>query len=91
MSRIGKRVRDAVNPLSTAATRWWCHSALRYGLTGHGRPARQARAARLRMHQAAGPAPSAELMAARAAAIDQLLARQDGEPPTAAADRRGPA
>jgi hypothetical protein len=73
MSRIGKRVRDAVNPLSTAATSWWCHSALRYRLTGYGRPPR------LPSHQAAGRAPSAEAMAARAAAVDQLLARQDGE------------
>ena len=36
MSRIGRRVRAAVNPLSTAATRWWCHSAVRHMLTGYG-------------------------------------------------------
>ena len=36
MNRIGRRMRAAVNPVSTAATRWWCHSALRHMLTGYG-------------------------------------------------------
>jgi hypothetical protein len=36
MSWIGRRTRAAVNPVSTAATRWWCHSALRHMLTGYG-------------------------------------------------------
>lgn len=36
MSRIGRRLRNAVNPVSTAVTRWWCHSATRYMLSGHG-------------------------------------------------------
>jgi hypothetical protein len=34
MSRLGSRVRAAVNPASTAATRWWCHAPLRQMLTG---------------------------------------------------------
>jgi hypothetical protein len=34
MNRIGRRISAAVNPVSTAATRWWCHSAIRHTLTG---------------------------------------------------------
>ena len=29
-------LRDLVNPVSTAATEWWCHSALRNLLLGNG-------------------------------------------------------
>ena len=29
-------VRDLVNPVSTAATEWWCHSAVRNVLMGNG-------------------------------------------------------
>jgi hypothetical protein len=29
VSPVGRRVREAVNPYSTAFTRWWCHSAWR--------------------------------------------------------------
>jgi len=43
MNRIRRRVSAAVNPVSTAVTRWWCHSALRHMLTGHGPTARQRR------------------------------------------------
>jgi hypothetical protein len=75
MSRIGRRVRAAVNPASTAATGWWCHSALRHMLTGYGPTARQRRFIRHRMIQGTGSAPSAGQMKARAAAINQLLAR----------------
>jgi len=89
MSRIGRRVRAAVNPVSTAATGWWCHSALRHMLTGYGPTARQRRIIRRGMMQsadrtpaaghppAADSTPSAEQMKARAAAIDQLIARDD--------------
>ena len=69
MSRIERRVRDAVNPLSTALTHWWCHSALRRRLTGHGPTPSQRRLVRY------APAPSAEQMKARRAAIDELLGR----------------
>ena len=79
MSRIGRRVRAAVNPVSTAATRWWCHSAVRHMLTGYGPTARQRRLIRHgTIHGAAGT-PSAGQLKARAAAIDQLLARDDHE------------
>ena len=76
MSRFWRRVRAAVNPVSTAVTRWWCHSAVRHQLTGYGPTARQRRLARYRVYRsgpAVGPRPSAELMKARAAAIDALL------------------
>ena len=43
MNRIRRRVNAAVNPLSTAVTGWWCHSAVRQVLTGHGPTARQRR------------------------------------------------
>jgi hypothetical protein len=71
------RVRAAVNPVSTAVTRWWCHSALRHLLTGHGPTTRQRRLIRRGVSQHASRAPSAEQMKERAAAIDQLLARDD--------------
>jgi hypothetical protein len=73
MSRIVRCVRTAVNPVSTAATGWWCHSALRHMLTGYGPTARQRSFSRRGMIQSVGRAPSAEQMKARAAAIDQLL------------------
>jgi hypothetical protein len=73
MSGVGRRVRAAVNPLSTAATRWWCHSAIRHMLTGYGAAARPRRFTRREMIQSAGRTSSAEQMKARAAAIDQLL------------------
>jgi hypothetical protein len=65
------RVRAAVNPVSTAVTRWWCHSALRHLLTGHGPTRRQRRLIR------GGASPTSQQMKERAAAIDQLLARDD--------------
>jgi hypothetical protein len=77
MSRIGRRVRAVVNPASTAATGWWCHSAVRHMLTGYGPTARQRRFIRHRMIQVTGSAPSAGQMKARAAVINQLLARDD--------------
>jgi hypothetical protein len=43
MNRIRRSLNAAVNPMSTAATRWWCHSALRHALTGHGPTASQRR------------------------------------------------
>jgi hypothetical protein len=73
LSRIERRVRAAINPVSTAATRWWCHSALRHMLTGHGPTARQRALIRHGAIRRAVGTPSAEQMEARAAAIDQLL------------------
>lgn len=74
MNRIRRSVNAAVNPMSTAVTRWWCHSALRHVLTGHGPTARQRRLIR---HGTPGvpSAPSAEQMEARKRAIDDLLGR----------------
>ena len=80
MNRIRRSLNAAVNPVSTAATRWWRHSALRHTLTGHGPTARQRRLIR---H---GPSavrftPSTEQMeaqmAARKKAIDDLLAKRE--------------
>ena len=79
MSRIRRRVRTLVNPVSTAATKWWCHSAMRHMLTGYGPTARQRPFIRGGMTQGSGSTPSAEQMKARAAAIDQLRDRDDHE------------
>jgi hypothetical protein len=78
MNRIRRSLNAAVNPMSTAATRWWCHSALRHALTGHGPTASQRRLIR---HGPPGvPASaSAEQMAARKRAIDGLLSRDEHE------------
>jgi hypothetical protein len=87
VNRLRRQVSAAVNPVSTAATRWWCHSALRHLLTGYGPTARQ----RPFINRGtpvirpgtpgAGFTPSAEQMAeqmkARANAIDDLLGRDD--------------
>ena len=73
MNRIGPRVRAEVNPLSTAATRWWCHSALRHILTGYGPTARQRRLIRRGTIRRAGFTPSAEQVKVRAEAIDELV------------------
>lgn len=77
MNGAGRRVRAAVNPASTALTRWWCHSAVRHLLTGHGPAARQRAVIRGRMTQGTVPALSAEQRRARAGAIDELLSRED--------------
>ena len=86
MNRLRRRVSAAVNPASTAATRWWCHSALRHLLTGYGPTARQRRFMSrgtpvTRPGAPGGFTPSAEQMAeqmkARAKAIDDLLGSDD--------------
>jgi hypothetical protein len=73
LTQIGRRVRAAVNPVSTAATGWWCHSALRHRLTGYGPTARQRRLIRHGMVRGTARVPSAGQMKERAAAIDQIL------------------
>lgn len=87
MSSIERRVRAAVNPVSTAVTGWWCHSSLRHRLTGHGpSPGQRQRIRRgtaLRI-------PSPEQMKARAAAIDELLSRDDPAVARRGMSRRGP-
>ena len=83
MTGIRRRVNAAVNPMSTAFTRWWCNSALRHVLTGHGPTARQRRNMRRgaptmgRRTGATIVAPSLEQMDARRRAIDKLLSRDD--------------
>lgn len=76
MNRIRRRISAAVNPASTAATRWWCHSDLRRTLTGYGPTAKQRRLIR---REARGVVftPSAEQIKARASAIDELLGRDN--------------
>jgi hypothetical protein len=74
MDRIRRRLNAVVNPVSTAASRWWCHSSLRRVLTGHGPTARQKRAIRHSV-RGTGSTPSAEQMEKRRKAIDDLLSR----------------
>jgi hypothetical protein len=74
MNPIERRVRAAVNPVSTAATRWWCQSAMRHRLTGHGPTAAQRQLIRRGLRDASRT-PSAEQPKARAGAIDELLDR----------------
>lgn len=76
MSKIGRRVRAAVNPVSTAATRWWCQSGMRRVMTGYGPTAKQRRLIR-EVRRGTGPMPNPEQMKARAAAIDRLLGQDD--------------
>jgi hypothetical protein len=76
MNRIRRSVNAAFNPVSTAATRWWCHSALRHTLTGHGPTARQRRLIRHVPPGVRVPASPAQ-MEARKKAIDDLLARDE--------------
>jgi hypothetical protein len=77
VNRVERRLRAAVNPVSTAVTRWWCHSALRHMLTGHGPTTSQRRLPRRDMIRGSGSTPSAEQMATRREAIDELLGRDD--------------
>jgi hypothetical protein len=80
VNRIERRIRNMVNPYSTAFAGWWCHSA-RYlplirtvsGVRGAARPPR--RAAEAYRHVPAGQ------MAARRAAIDAVLASQERPSP----------
>jgi hypothetical protein len=81
MNPIERRVRAAVNPVSSAATRWWCMSGMRHLLTGHGPTAKQRRLIRRGMRGIPVTA-SAEQMKARAAAIDQLMASPHSTPGT---------
>jgi hypothetical protein len=78
MNRIARRMSAAVNPVSTAAARSWCQSAIRRLLTGYGPAARPRRLIRDRS-RGSGFTPSAGQMKARAAAIDELLGRDDQE------------
>jgi hypothetical protein len=92
MNNIRRRVSAAVNPASTAVTRWWCSSATRHLLTGHGPAAGHRRLikAEVRARRAgrglgdAGFMPPAAPMKARKRAIGELMASLPGpagEPP----------
>lgn len=86
MNSIRRRVRAAVNPVSTAVTRWWCYSATRHLLTGHGPTARHRRLikAKVRARRAghglrnAGFVPPGAQMKVRRRAIDELMASLPG-------------
>jgi hypothetical protein len=78
MTQLGRRLRTIVNPVSTAASEWWCHSGLRRMLTGYGPTARQRRLVRDEIRRRKDQAPSAQQakqMRMRAAAIDELTRR----------------
>lgn len=86
MNQLRRRVNAAVNPWSTRATRWWCHSGVRHLLTGYGPTARQRRLMSRGTPVTRPGAPgtgftaSAEQMKqvrARASAIDDLMGRDD--------------
>lgn len=53
MKTVERRVRALVNPWSSALTRWWCHSAVRFAVTGYG-----PRAGRCRRHDVVRPVPA---------------------------------
>jgi hypothetical protein len=83
VNQIERRVRNVINPYSTAFARWWCDSG-RYLLAGtksHG-PARAVRPGRLKVGQLRSRVSEAE-MARRRAALDALLAetRDERQPP----------
>jgi hypothetical protein len=81
MNAIERRLRAAVNRVSTAITRWWCQSAMRHLLTGHGPSANQRR---LRRHTARAAARTRAQHAARATAQHATRATAQGADRTAA-------
>ena len=85
MNRIEGRIRNLINPYSTAFARWWCHSG-RYLIPGNRAAARSRR--RPAMPRRAQGVPDASAgrsatdlwiaaQAARRAAVDELLASMD--------------
>ena len=77
MLRIERRIRAAINPVSTTVTRWWCHSSWRHALTGYGPVPRKRQVIRHETVRQTGRVPSAAGMKERVAAIDELLAQDD--------------
>jgi hypothetical protein len=75
MNQAWRRVCAAVNPVSTAATRWWCLSGVRHMLTGNGPTGRQRQLIRDQRRRIAAATLSAEQNKVRAEMIDQLLGR----------------
>jgi hypothetical protein len=77
MNQAWRHVCAAVNPVSTAATRWWCLSGLRRMLTGYGPTSQQRQLIRDRRRRIAASTLSAEQNKVRAQMIDELLGRDD--------------
>lgn len=85
MNRIERRVRNMINPYSTAFARWWCHSGrymrLARMITGNKAAAQSGlrgpatRSASGGAPEACGIHPPTSSMTARRAAIDAVLAR----------------
>jgi len=71
-----RRIRNAINPLSTGFTRWWCHSDLRAVLNGRPRGAYRHRGWR-----PGDPVPpmDEDVRRARIAAIERIMAHDDPE------------
>ncbi len=80
MSSFERRVRNTINPYSTAFSRWWCQSG-RYlapvrMITGHYRAGRYAAGpARPRPRATAGSVPPPAVMDGRRAALDAQAMR----------------
>jgi hypothetical protein len=80
MNRIERRIRNMINPYSTAFAGWWCHSARYLPLIRMISGARGVSRRRMRMMkqaQALYLQHSAAEMAARRAAVDAALASHD--------------
>jgi hypothetical protein len=85
MNWVERRVRNAINPYSTAFARWWCQTGR------HTRLGRMITAEGARLAKAVPPSKDDEMpdacvlhpptvsMAARRAAIDAVLAEMEGE------------
>jgi hypothetical protein len=80
MNPLERRVRNLVNPFSTAFARWWCHTGRYLGPVrlATGRTAVRP-SGRPRPTAAIRPTAPSETMAARRAAIDTWLTGQDAE------------
>jgi hypothetical protein len=92
MNRIERRIRNLINPYSTAFARWWCHSG-RYLIPGN-RAAARSRRRRSAVPRPAHGVPDASAgrsatdlwiaaQAARRAAVDELFASMDKRDGTA--------
>jgi hypothetical protein len=77
MNQAWRHVCAAVNPVSTAATRWWCLSGVRRMLTGDGATGRQRQLIHDRKRRIAASTLSAEQNQGRVQMIDELLGRDD--------------
>jgi hypothetical protein len=86
MSPFERRVRNLINPYSTAFARWWCHSGCYLipgsrRAAGRRRPGRPRPVANLGIPNAVIRRSSADyrlaVQAARRAAVDELLASLD--------------